>query len=245
MVLVPAPGKVVLGEDRERSEVEIRHDFALAAREVTVAEFRRCPHFKDHEYFKQYAPTSDCPVNNVSWYMAAEYCNWLSEQEGLQRCYVPNEKGKYAEGMKVAADFLKRSGYRLPMEAEWECACRGGSDTTWSMGEAEDLLGRYAWIFANAAGKSHPVGALRPNDWGLFDMHGNAWEWCQDRESPQVTIAIDDKEDIKYIKDHDNRVLRGGSFYAPESLVRCANRQGVVPLRHVWDVGFRPARTYR
>jgi hypothetical protein len=144
MVIVP-PGEFDMGEGSERRRVRIDRSFALAAREVTVAEFRRFR--KDHEYFKEFAPTEDCPVNGVKWYDAAAYCNWLSEQEGISRdhwCYLPNQKGEYADGMKVGADWGKRSGYRLPAEGEWEYACRAGSVTGWSMGDADDVLSRYA-----------------------------------------------------------------------------------------------------
>ena len=92
----------------------------------------------------------------------------------------PTKRAQYAQGMKVAADFLSRSGYRLPTAAEWEYACRAGSVTRWSLGEAEDLLTKYAWCVSNSWSRLHPVGTLRPNDLGLFDMHGNAWEWCSD-----------------------------------------------------------------
>jgi serine/threonine protein kinase/formylglycine-generating enzyme required for sulfatase activity len=246
MVLVPAPGKVSVGEGNEGYECQINHSFALAAREVTVEEFRCCPRFKNHRYVEEYAPTPDCPVNSVTWYEAAAYCNWLSEQEGLkdQRCYLPNEDGKYAAGMKMAPDFLKRSGYRLPMEAEWEYACRLGSVTPWSMGEAEDLLTRYAWFLSNSSGKSHPVGSLRPNDGGLFDMHGNDWEWCQDAVGGGPGQGKDGKKDIKGIEDQDSRLMRGGAFPGIAMFTRSAIRIWRGPVYHSGNIGFRPARTY-
>src|SRR5262249_41528304 len=150
LVLVP-PGEFETAEGDKRLKVRVERRFALAAREVTVAEFLRFR--KDHPYSKDYTPTEDCPVNLVSWYDAAAYCNWLSKQEGIaedQWCYVPNETGAYAEGMRVKANALSLSGYRLPAEAEWELACRAGSVTAWSMGGAEDLLGKYGWYTANS-----------------------------------------------------------------------------------------------
>jgi formylglycine-generating enzyme required for sulfatase activity len=244
LVLVP-PGEFEHdfgGRDR-RVKVRVERRFALAAREVTVAEFRRFR--KDHNYIKEYAPTEDCPVNSVSWYEAAEYCNWLSKQEGIaeeQWCYVPNQKGKYADGMTVKAGALGRSGYRLPTEAEWELACRAGSVTTWSMGEANDLLGKYAWYFANSAYRTRPVGSLRPNDLGLFDLHGNAWEWCNNRY--EEFAAIKDRNMDDNVDSKSSRVLRGGSVSNQASNVRSALRNNIVPALRNNNFGFRPARTF-
>src|SRR5262249_1985181 len=135
------------------------------------------------QYEKLFAPSTKCPAVLITWYLAAEYCNWLSEQEGLppnEWCFEPN-KGKYDDGMKLAPDCLKRRGYRLPTEAEWEDACRAGSKTSRYYGDSTPLLVKYGWYMANAEDHSWPVGMLKPNDWGLFDMHGNNWDWCLDR----------------------------------------------------------------
>jgi formylglycine-generating enzyme required for sulfatase activity len=145
--------------------------------------------------------------------------------------------------MKIPADFLRRVGYRLPTEEEWECACRAGSVTAWSMGDAEDLLPRYAWYVGNpkAGGQSHPVGSLRPDDWGLFDLHGNAWEWCHDRYD-KVAGGKRDKEDIS---DKYRRLWRGGSFDVGALIARSAYRYYHAPASRHAFIGFRPARTHR
>jgi formylglycine-generating enzyme required for sulfatase activity len=242
LVLVP-PGE--FGNDsagpNKRVWVWVERRFALAAREVTVAEFRRFR--KLHEYVKQYAPTEDCPMHGVSWYDAAAYCNWLSKTEGIaegQWCYVPNENGEYAPGMRVKGNALSLSGYRLPAEAEWELACRAGSVTTWSMGEAEDLLGKYAWYDGNSPTRLRPVGSLRPNDLGLFDLYGNAYEWCQNRYEDFTDMRdrnADDRVDIK-----SSRSVRGGAIRDSLTLVRSACRDRNVPNNLTLN-GFRPART--
>jgi formylglycine-generating enzyme required for sulfatase activity len=172
----------------------------------------------------------------------AAYCNWLSAQEKIpqdQWCYEPNANGEYAAGMRVKANYQGLSGYRLPRDAEWEYCCRAGTATAWSPGSDVALLGHYAWYTMNANSTMHPGGTLKPNGLGLFDMHGNAWEWCQDAVNGQ------DNTDAEEIKDAPPRVLRGGAYSVEARYARSARRFWGEPARRYVEVGFRVARTYR
>ncbi len=227
--------------------------FAIASKVVTKAQFRQFqqanPDVAKYD-IEQSSRTDDSPQVGVDWYEAARYCNWLSDKEGIpkeQWCYEPNDQGKYAEGMKPAADYLRRCGYRLPTEAEWEYACRSGSQTSRYYGLSVKLLPKYAWFFDNSDHRAWPVGMKKPNDNGLFDMHGNAWQWC-DNVYANYAVGSDgsvseDQGSASKVGDKVGRVLRGGSFLDQASIVRSAYRALSVPsFRHL-SLGFRVART--
>ncbi|HQR08280.1 MAG TPA: SUMF1/EgtB/PvdO family nonheme iron enzyme, partial [Gemmatales bacterium] len=245
--LVVIPNSVVLwmGEGHLKHKRKIGRSFAIASKEVTVEQFLRFR--KDHNFYEEHAPTSNCPVNSVSWYDAVEYCNWLSEKDGIpkdQWCYLPNNAGKYAVGMKMAPNYLTLTGYRLPTEAEWEYACKAKADSAYSFGESVDVLGSYAWYKTNSLSKTHPVGSLKPNDLGLSDMYGNAFEWTQTahREYPKKGQVLDDIEEVLEIKPDESRILRGGSCFLELtgwSLEPFYNE----PSNSIRSNGFRPSRT--
>jgi len=230
--------------------VVIPRRFAIADREVTVEQYQRF--VKTNPQFgvapselARYSPKGAGPMIGVTWFGAAAYCNWLSEQEGLpknQWCYAPNQGGAYDAGMTIPADVLKRTGYRLPTEAEWEYACRSGTITSRYYGVSTDLLAKYAWYQANSREHAWPGGSLIPNESGLFDMLGNVFEWVQDRYGRLNTT--DDINIQEFIDTLNPRLLRGGTFYNPPVFVRSANRDWIAPANRDAFSGFRPSRTY-
>ncbi len=139
-----------------------------------------------------------------------------------------------------ARDFCKRLGYRLPTEAEWEYAARAGTETPWSFGDDESKIRRYAWYSGNSHGRAHLVGAREPNPWGLYDMHGNVWEWVDDeftQYSPEPQTNPATPEDSR-----SSAVVRGGSYGDSPRDLRSAYRIGVGPEGRVRDLGFRCVR---
>jgi formylglycine-generating enzyme required for sulfatase activity len=146
-------------------------------------------------------------------------------------------------------DYLKRTGYRLPTEAEWEYACRAGSKGSRPHGVSNDLLLHYAWDVRNALARTWPVGHKKPNDFGLFDMHGNAAEWCLSLYGSYPAVpegkAVEDDEVIKEITGESNCILRGAPFHPRPEPLRSAYRYWHKPQDVFSTDGFRVARTIR
>jgi formylglycine-generating enzyme required for sulfatase activity len=238
----------------------ITRQFALSACAVTRKQYERFQASSPHDQtdlvydpgLRTLVQTEDSPVVAATWYEAAAYCNWLSQREGIpeeQWCYQPTEDGRFAAGMKPKPKYLGLIGYRLPSEGEWEFACRAGSVTRRYYGHGDDMLAHYAWYrdyrqYQHTEQRTWPVASKKPNDFGLFDMHGNVWTWCHDSLG-HATASEDDVEDISVLQDHVIRALRGGSVRTFAFSVQSAHRNAAPPVARMVDIGFRVARTCR
>ena len=165
------------------------------------------------------------------------------QYRAAQMCFPKLDK--IEEGMTLPADYTQRTGYRLPTEGEWEYACRAGATTSRYYGDAEEVLVQYAWTLKTAQDRPWPVGSLKPNDWGLFDMLGNAFEWTADEYNssyPSGTVEDDLKDDI--VRSGSSRVLRGGSWFSQSRNARSAYRYWIQPVNRNLYLGFRVVRVF-
>jgi formylglycine-generating enzyme required for sulfatase activity len=191
--------------------VRIARPYWLAATELTNLQYER---FDPEHERPEWPPGDHHPVVEVDQDDAWRYCEWLSGRGPLV--------------------------VRLPSEAEWEYACRAGSTTEYCFGDEEAGLGEYAWFGDDACDGAREVGTRRANRWGLSDLHGNAWEWCEDRWHDDCEGAPDDgaawTEGASLY-----RVVRGGSWFSWADGCRSAARSRLSPSRRGDRLGFRPA----
>ncbi len=218
------PGEAGRSEDEQQHEVTIRNAFEMQATEVTIAEYElligRNP--AAHEGCPR------CPVEQVSWFEAAHYCNELSRRRGLPICTILDPKQSHWRGPSCR-------GFRLPTEAEWEWAARGGTTA-----ERHGELTKIAWIDINSALRTREVATMEPNGYGLFDMIGNVAEWVWDWQGPYPSEPTIDPVGPAT---GDNRVFRGGAARWSADEARAAFRNGYGPGNKVEFIGFRCVRT--
>jgi formylglycine-generating enzyme required for sulfatase activity len=214
-------------------EVRIPYSFAVAATEVTVRDFQK---FAKSAHNRSIGPDPDCPVNNLTFNEVAAFCRWLTLNEGMgeeDMCFPPVE----ATTRKTVIpydDFINRMGYRIPTEAEWEYVCRAGCSAAKFTGSSPAMLEEYAWFAATANQRSWPVGRLKPNELGLFDIYGNLAE---------MVLPYDAQSEVS----DPTRIIsnRGGSFLTLFPNVRSAARAAVFSETGSLYNGVRVVRTLR
>ncbi len=223
--------------DETQHRVTVTRAFALKATEVTQAEWRAVMG-TDPSGFADCGDT--CPVEQVSWFDAVDYVNRVSDAEGLPRCYADDADRTFAG--------LDCTGYRLPTEAEWEYAARAGTQTAYHTGvntqtdcNDDPNLNLAGWYCGNSGDTTHPVGQKQVNAWGLYDMHGNVWEWVHDWGAAYPAGAAVDPAGPA--SDRMFRVYRGGSWNNDAQNVRSAYRFSYTPARRRNFLGFRPSRS--
>jgi formylglycine-generating enzyme required for sulfatase activity len=182
------------------------------------------------------------PVEKVTWYDAVESCNKLSQLEGLVPVYTISGRspanGYSITNATVTAN-LSSNGYRLPTEAQWEYACRAGTSSAYYTSYPGDTVDNYAWYNANSENRTHEVGKTQANAWGLYDMHGNVWEWCGDWFG---NYSSGTQTDPTGASSGLTRVNRGGSWYSSTQGIRSACRNGDLPSAQFANLGFRVVR---
>ncbi len=260
MVLIPA-GEFMMGSPESEKghdedegpfhRIKITKPYYLGIHEITQGQWEKLmgtTPWRDKLYAK---PNSTHAVSDVCWYAAVEFCVKLSEKEGLRPCYRISSIKLKDDGTIDSAKLEVLSsgtGYRLPTEAQWEYACRAGTKTRFSFGDDESQLGDYAWWGGLVVGNGncvnekypHSVGQKKANAFGLYDMHGNVWEWCADwydedyyGKSPAV--------DPEGPSSGSSRVGRGGGWDYGARYCRSAYRSIFSPGYRDYFLGFRVA----
>ena len=246
-----------VNDEPDRLKSEVRHSvtltrpFALLDREVTVAELIAFSPLYER-FMRQFDAKPADAGFGASWYDAVGFCRWLGQQSGLregEQSYAAPEtlnEAKHPREPNPEANWAPRSwplelgrkGFRLPTESEWETACRAGARTAYGFGSDASLLGQFGWFGENSGKHGHPPRELCPSIRGLFDLHGNRFEWTHDWYADfEETAAVDSLG----AKEGSSRVNRGGSWYVGAANCRSAFRYTVVPTIRSNSFGLRLA----
>lgn len=248
MVQVPG-GRFLMGspegdpdaDGEEKPQHPVRLDSFLIAEHPVTQAIWQAVMGENPSHFKG----AQRPVEQVYWFDAVVFCNALSEMAGRKPAYLTSQGQPYGwDGRnwvlhndgEVSLD-LKANGYRLPTEAEWEFAAKGGAEDGYKYA-GSDLLEQVGWYTENSGGETQEVGLLLPNALGLYDMSGNVWEWCEDWYDAYTPAA---QENPHGPGKGVGRVLRGGGWNDPSQLCRPAYRFSVRPDSRVNVLGFRLA----
>jgi len=230
-------GRFLMGDENE---------IDATPHEISVSSFYMDTHLVTQENYQKLMGENPSrwkggrnPVEQIRWSDAVKYCNARSRQEGLQPCYDLNT---------WECDF-EANGYRLSTEAEWEYACRAGTTTAYFFGNDPSKLKDYAWIDTNSGGKPQPVGRKLPNPWGLYDMCGNVWEWCNDFYKVDY-YQENLQENPRGPQTGDTKVVRGGAWKFSAESCRSGYRYnedpGYADVCFGYDIyGFRCVKNAR
>ncbi|MCL2444278.1 MAG: formylglycine-generating enzyme family protein [Treponema sp.] len=218
---------------------EARRESDEIQRQVTISSFQMSRYPVTQREYQEVMGTNpshfrgdNLPVEMVSWFDAIEYCNRRSQREGLTPAYTISGSGDN----RTVTWNRNANGYRLPTEAEWEYACRAGTTTPWNTGTS---ITTDQANYNNVIGRTTPVDRYPANRWGLYDMHGNVWEWCWDLYGPYASGA---QTNPTGAVSGDYRVLRGGSWILSVEYARSAFRNVDGPYYRDDFLGFRLAR---
>ena len=228
---IPA-GSFLMGSENGGSDEKPVKTINLSGFEMSTTEITQAQYMSimddNPSYFKL---DNNCPVERVTWKDAITFCNKLSEKVGLEPCY----------NLSAGACDFSKSGFRLPTGAEWEYACRSESGLDYSLGDGESALNRAGWYQRNSQEKTQPAGQKTPNAWGLYDMHGNVWEWCNDWYDKGAYQANREKNPAGP-ESGKEKVVRGGSWLDSPKDCRSAKRRNFDPEKDYSDIGFRVVR---